>query len=110
MLSVGLSMTGSDYDFEELGPLGEASRTPDHQLDDHSTTAPRRKRSASVDAGYPDHHTNDETGCRSYGVPIPASQTKYEFYLTNHLGESTTVTTETEYHLLEVLGDADDAV
>lgn len=33
-------MTGTDYDLEKIHPLGEASRTPDHQLDDHSTASP----------------------------------------------------------------------
>ena len=69
-------MTGRDYDFEELRPLGEASRTPDHQLDDHSSAVPRRQRRASVETGYPEHPTKDETECRSCGAPIPASQTK----------------------------------
>jgi hypothetical protein len=95
MLSVDLSMTGRDYDFEELRPLGEASRRPDHQLDGHSTAAPRRQRRASVETGYPEHPTEDEAECRSCGAPIPASQTKCRFCLTNHLGDSDTSTTET---------------
>jgi hypothetical protein len=95
MLSVDPSMTGRDYDFEELCPLGEASRRPDHQLDGHSTAAPRRQRRASVETAYPEHPTEDEAECRSCGAPIPASQTKCRFCLTNHLGDSDTSTTET---------------
>jgi len=88
-------MTGRDYDFEELRPLGEASRTPDHQLDERSNAAPRRQRYASVETGYPEHQTDDKAECRSCGAPIPASQTKCRFCLTNHLGDSDTATTET---------------
>jgi hypothetical protein len=95
MLSVDPSMTGRDYDFEELRPLGEASRRPDHQLDGHSTAAPRRQQRASVETGYPEHPTEDKPECRSCGTPIPASQTKCRFCLTNHLGDSDTPTTET---------------
>lgn len=88
-------MTGRDYDFEELRPLGEASRTPDHHLDDRSTAAPHRQRRASVETGYPEHPTSDTAECRSCGAPIPTSQTKCRFCLTNHLGDSDTATTET---------------
>jgi len=88
-------MTGRDYDFEELRPLGEASRRPDHHLDGHSTAAPRRQRRASVETGYPEHPTEDKAECRSCGAPIPASQTKCRFCLTNHLGDSDTPTTAT---------------
>jgi hypothetical protein len=95
MLSVDPSMTGRDYDFEELRPLGEASRTPDHQLDERSNADPRRQRRASVETGYPEHQTDDKAECRSCGAPIPASQTKCRFCLTNHLGDSDTATTET---------------
>jgi hypothetical protein len=95
MLSVDLSMTGRDYDFEELRPLGEASQTPDHQLDDRTNAAPRRQRYATVETGFPENQTDDKAECRSCGATIPASQTKCRFCLTNHLGDSDTPTTET---------------
>lgn len=88
-------MTGRDYDFEELRPRGEASRTPDHQLDDRTNAAPRRQRYASIETGYPEHQTDARAECRSCGAPIPTSQTKCRFCLTNHLGDSDTATTET---------------
>jgi len=88
-------MTGRDYDFEELRPLGEASRRPDHHLDGHSTAAPRRQRRASVETGYSEHSTTDTAECRSCGAPIPTSQTKCRFCLINHLGDPATATTET---------------
>jgi hypothetical protein len=78
-------MTGRNYDFEELRPLGEASRTPDHRLADPTSADPRRQRSASGETGYPDAPMTDEATCRSCGAPIPASQTKCRFCLSNHL-------------------------
>ena len=88
-------MTGRDDDLEELRPLDEATRTPDQQLDDRSTAAPRRQGRALVETGYPEHPASDEAECRSCGAPIPASQTKCRFCLTNHLGDTATPPTET---------------
>ena len=87
-------MTGRDYDFEELRPLGEASQTPDQHLNDRSTAAPRRQRSASGETGYPGHSTTDEAECRACGAPIPVSQTKCRFCLSNHLGDTSTAAAE----------------
>ena len=87
-------MTGRDYDFEELRPLGEASRTPDQHLDDRSTAA-RRQRSGPGETGYSGPFTTDKVECRVCGAPIPASQTKCRFCLSNHLGDTSTATTET---------------
>jgi len=88
-------MSDHDDDFEELRPLGEASRIPDQQLVHLLDAEPRQRRNASVKHGYPEHSTTDETTCRSCGSPIPASQTKCRFCLINHLDGTAADTTDT---------------
>ena len=76
-------MTDQYADYEALRPLGEATHVPDNQLT--SGGKPRRQRSGSVDAGYPDDPTAAATECESCGASIPAGQSKCRFCLTNHL-------------------------
>ncbi|WP_248898315.1 hypothetical protein [Haloplanus halobius] len=77
-------MTGRYSDYEALRPNGEATHVPDDQLTGGGE--PRRQRSGSIDAGYPDDPTAVATECESCGASIPAGQAKCRFCLTNHLG------------------------
>jgi hypothetical protein len=86
-------MTGHYSDYEALRPIGEATHVPDDQLT--SGGEPRRQRSESIDAGYPDDPTTAATECESCGASIPTGQSKCRFCLTNHLGHETTSTDET---------------
>lgn len=76
-------MTDQYADYEALRPLGEATYVPDDQLT--SGGKPRRQRSGSGDAGYPDDPTAAATQCESRGASIPSGQSKCRFFLTNHL-------------------------
>jgi len=78
-------MTGRYSDYEALRPIGEATHVPDDQL--NGGGEPRRQRSGSVDAGYPDGPTAAATECESCVASIPAGQSKCRFCLTNHLGD-----------------------
>jgi len=86
-------MTDPYADYEALRPLGEATHVPDDQLT--SGGEPRRQRSGSIDAGYPDDPTAAATECESCGASTPAGQTKCRFCLTNHLGNEAIGTDET---------------
>ena len=87
------SMTGRYSDYEALRPIGEATHVPDDQLTNGGE--PRRQRSGSIDAGYPDEPTAAATECESCGASTPAGQTKCRFCLTNHLGNEAIGTDET---------------
>ena len=86
------SMTGRYSDYEALRPIGEATHVPDDQLT--SGGEPRRQRSGSIDAGYPDEPTAAATECESCGASTSAGQTKCRFCLTNHLGNEAIGTDE----------------
>ncbi len=80
-------MKDHQSDFEELRPLGEATSTLDAELServdnevDDSTT--------KYSPGYPDEVAPTKSECASCGTSIPATQTKCEFCLTNHLDGS----------------------
>jgi len=85
MLLPEYSMTGRYSDFEELRPLGEATQIPDDELSSSSDGEPRRQRTGTVNAGYPDDTTATAAECASCGTSIPAGLTKCRFCLTNHL-------------------------
>jgi hypothetical protein len=80
----------TDYypDFEQSRPTGEASRIPDERLSECGDGEPRRQRVATSRTGYPDESAEKNSECRSCGAPIPATQTKCQFCLTNHLDGS----------------------
>ena len=86
-------MTDQYADYETLRPLGEATHVPDDQLT--SGSEPRRQRSGSIDAGYPDDPTAAATECDSCGASIPAGRSKCRFCLANHLGHEAIGTNET---------------
>ena len=86
-------MTDQYADYEEFWPIGETTHVPDDQLT--SGGEPRRQRTGSVGAGYPDDPTVAATECESCGASIPAGQSKCRFCLTNHLGHEATSTDET---------------
>jgi len=77
-------MTGRYSDYEALRPIGEATHVPDDQLTGGGE--PRRQRTGSADAGYPDDPTAAATECESCSASIPTGQSKCRFCLTNHLG------------------------
>ncbi|WP_167599502.1 biosurfactant protein 1 [Halorussus marinus] len=78
-------MTGRYSDYEELRPLGEATQIPDEKLSSSTDGEPRRQRTGTVDAGYPDGTTAPTAECASCGASIRAEQTKCRFCLSNHL-------------------------
>jgi hypothetical protein len=86
-------MTDPYADYEALHPLGEATHVPDDQL--ASGGEPRRQRSGSIDAGYPDEPTAAAIECESCGASTRAGQTKCRFCLTNHLGNEAIGTDQT---------------
>ena len=93
MIRLDDSMTGHYSDYKALRPIGEATHVPDDQLTSHGE--PRRQRSGSIDAGYPDDPTAAATECESCGASTRAGQTKCQFCLTNHLGNKPIGTDET---------------
>ncbi|WP_255198930.1 hypothetical protein [Halorarius litoreus] len=101
-------MTDQYADYEALRPLGEATHVPDNQLT--SGGKPRRQRSGSVDAGYPDDPTEGETECDSCGASIPAGQSKCRFCLTNHLeaadDQDTSTAEQTLLHIIHIVVEA----
>lgn len=102
------SMTGRYSDYEALRPIGEATHVPDDQLT--SGGEPRRQRSGSVDAGYPDDPTAAAPECESCGASIPASKSKCRFCLTNHLDtaddQDTPATGWSLLHIVQMLVEA----
>ncbi|UTF55936.1 hypothetical protein [Natronosalvus rutilus] len=82
-------MTDRYADLEELRPLGEVTQIPDRELTRDGCLDPSRDQTGEMLVGYPDDSTATMNECASCGASIPASQTKCQFCLTNHLGEST---------------------
>jgi hypothetical protein len=64
-------MTGRYSDYEALRPIGEATHVLDDQLT--SGSKPRRQRSESIDADYPDDPTTAATECESCGASMTIS-------------------------------------
>ena len=74
-------MPGRDFnDHPELRPLGEATHVPDHELGTGRTDRWRDPRRSC-----PPTDDGSARECRSCGASIPASRTKCQFCLSNHV-------------------------
>ena len=93
-------MTDHYADYEALRPVGEATRTPDHELDARFDA---QNNGRSI-AGYPAEAQQREANCTSCGTSIPPGQPKCRFCLTHHLDPSDEQRrSDTELSLLHVV-------
>jgi len=91
-------------DFEELRPLGEATRVPDDELSDEGTLGEQGTTKRGPES-YPDRTRSTRCECSSCGASIPANRTKCRFCLSNHLDGTSddSRTPDTEWTLLHVV-------
>ncbi|SEP31638.1 hypothetical protein SAMN04487948_14613 [Halogranum amylolyticum] len=93
-------MTDHYADYEAFRPVGEATRTPDHELDARFDAQDNGR---SI-AGYLAEDHQRETNCSSCGTSIPLDQPKCRFCLTHHLDPSNEQRhSDTELSLLHVV-------
>ncbi|MFK8215550.1 biosurfactant protein 1 [Haloferax volcanii] len=98
-------MNGRQSDFEELRPLGEATRVPDDELSGRGNAGRSEgQRKEGLDS-YPDRTRSTRSECSSCGASIPANRTKCRFCLSNHLDGTSdgSRTPDTEWTLLHVV-------
>ncbi|MCU4728641.1 biosurfactant protein 1, partial [Halapricum hydrolyticum] len=89
-------MSGRHSDFEELRPHGEATQMPDIELLSCDDDEPRYRRINNACTGYPNNAKATKNECSSCGAVVHACQTKCQFCLTNHPGD-----TNSDYHSSE---------
>jgi len=92
-------------DFEELRPLGEATRVPDDELSGRGNAGRARGQRREGPESYPDRTRSTRCECSSCGASIPANRTKCRFCLSNHLDGTSddSRTPDTEWTLLHVV-------
>ncbi|WP_317987408.1 hypothetical protein [Haloprofundus halobius] len=92
-------MTDHYADYEALRPVGEATQTPDRELNARFDAQDREESLV----GYPEGHQR-ETNCASCGTSILPGQPKCRFCLTHHLDSSDEQRrSDTELSLLHVV-------
>jgi rubrerythrin len=93
-------MTDHYADYEALRPVGEATWTPDRELDARFDAQDREESLV----GYPAEAHQRETNCPSCGTSIPWGQPKCRFCLAHHLDSSNEQRhSDTELSLLHVV-------
>ncbi|WP_058827184.1 hypothetical protein [Haloferax sp. Q22] len=98
-------MTNHYSDFEELRPLGEATRVPDDELSGRGNAGRSEGQRREGPDSYPDRTKSTRSECSSCSSSIPANRTKCRFCLSNHLDGASddSRAPDTEWTLLHVV-------